>query len=320
MSNEARPSAARIGALGFLAIALVCAAFAFYLVNRLMHAKGYSGERVKQIVVAKKALPAAQPIPKDALEIINWPESSVPAGAFNDIAAIFQGGHAPVPTTGILAGEPVTSTRLAAASQGTGLAAVVQPGMRAVAVKMRDTVGRSGLVYPGAHVDILATIRDPEGRGPSTRIAVQNVRVLSVELETDVATSRPPKEGGGNLSSSGSSSVDGTVVTLEVTPEAAEIVSLADREGNVDFALRNGSDNEIASTAGATPFLFSAYPQSLLVEDETVAAPAPAPTKGSGQRIRLEAKDRGQDTNARDIEMKASRGGTQEIETYHAPR
>ena len=57
-----------------------------------------------------------------------------------------------------------------------------------IAVKVDDSVGRAGLVYPGAIVDVIATIRDPEGRGPSTRIAVSAYRTW-----TSRSTARPGK-------------------------------------------------------------------------------------------------------------------------------
>lgn len=323
-----RPRAAQFGALGFAAVALGCAGFAAYLVGKLLHDGGYSGEKVRPVVVAKRALPAAEPLAPDALEVVQWPESAVPEGAVGDVAALFPAGQpAPVPTTGILAGEPIVPSRLAAPGQGTGLAALLRPGYRAVAVKVDDAVGRAGLVYPGAHVDILATIRDPEGRGPSTRIAVENARVLAVELETDVATRRPRKQDEGGGMSSGQV-VDGTVVTLEVAPADAEIVSLARREGQVDLALRNGSDDEPGGTRGATPVAFSAFAPAPVAADGAMAQAAPPPIvvapadsgragrrgAGSGRRrIEIRASD--------DADKPARTGGgsnSNTIETYHA--
>ena len=221
--------------MAFLAVALLCGSFAAFLASRLIAAKGYSGERVRPVVVAKVALSAAQPITVELLDVVNWPESSVPPGAASTIKELFPDDKPRVTTTGILPGEAVVPARLASTSQGVGLAAVVEPGKRGVAVKVDDAVRRSGLVYPGAHVDVISTMRDPEGRTVSTRTAVSNVKVLAVEAETDVAT-RHTK---GNERDG---SAD-TIVTLEVRPDEAEVLSLAAREGKVDLALRNGTDN-----------------------------------------------------------------------------
>ena len=288
-SRESRPKS-QYGFLIFLALALVCAAFAAFIASNMMRARGYTGERVRPVVVAKIALAAAQPLTKDSLEVVNWPESSVPPGAAANVAELIKDEKfPPVLTTGILPGAPVLPARLSSPSQGVGLAAVVEVGKRGVSVKVDDTVARSGLVYPGARVDVLATIRDPGGLGPSTRIAVSNVKVLAVESQTDVATRKPQKEEGGGAMSGGSSSRSDTIVTLEVTPEDAEIVSLVVREGKIDLALRNGNDHSPTATLGATPSHFSAYatpPTSSSANAEITTAgrlPRPAPTRGGAK-------------------------------------
>ena len=61
MSNSSRTRATQVGALAFIAVALMCAAFAAFLVNRMISAKGYTGDRVRPVVVARHALQAAQP-------------------------------------------------------------------------------------------------------------------------------------------------------------------------------------------------------------------------------------------------------------------
>lgn len=323
-NHEPRSRTARLGGLGFGGVALGCAALSAYLVGRILSAHGYANERVRPVVVAKHALSAAQPLTLDALHVVSWPESTVPAGAFRATKEVFAAYPAPIPTTGILAGEPVLPARLAGPTQGTGLAALVRPGFRAVAVKTDDAVGRAGLVYPGAHVDVLATIRDPEGRGPSTRIAVENCLVLAVEADTDVAT-RPLRKGGDTLTSS---SQTGTVVTVEVSPADAEVVSLAGREGIVDLALRNGSDTGSAATRGATPHHFSAF--ALREDVSPTPTQAPGPTALAAQRwprvapsaipaIQIKAFDGPLEPTAPEETRKSSRrGSADEIETYHA--
>ncbi|MBI4508443.1 MAG: Flp pilus assembly protein CpaB [Deltaproteobacteria bacterium] len=324
--HDRNPRGAKLGALGFAAVALACAAIAAFVAGRLLQAGGYTGERVRPVVVAARPLPAAQPLTKTDLKVASWPEAWVPSGAVSRIEDLFVGDKPPVPTAGILEGEPVLPARLATASQGTAMAALVEPGKRAVAVKVDEAVKRAGLVYPGANVDVMATIRDPEGRGPSTKIAVENVRVLSVELETDVATRRPKREDGPT-----SDGVQGTVVTLQVNPREAEIVSLAAREGSVDLALRNGSDHSPAGTRGATPFAFTAYsPSDAAIA--SLAVPRPAPALSSGALVATTANDKvdteSKRSSRRKIELRvpdadmparvSTQATTMEIETYHA--
>ncbi len=317
MSTTPRTRAIQMGAVAFFAVGLVCAALIAFLVKSMISARGYTGDRVRPVVVAKHALPAAVAITPDDVDVMSWPEKHVPEGVVADPKQLFAAGKPLIPTTAILVGEPIVPARLASQQQGTGLAALVRDGYRAVAVKVDDSVGRAGLVYPGAIVDVLATMRDQD-HGPSTRIAVSGARVLAVEAETDVATRRPRRAEDANDMSK--SSFYGTVVTLEVTPDDAEIVSLAAREGKVDLALRNGTDKKPVETKGAIPLYFSAFapdvaPAGAATEAKGAlpaqALPGLADKKGSrsGRRIDLRAVDSGH--GSRDNPAK-------EIETYHA--
>jgi pilus assembly protein CpaB len=312
MSTSPRTRATQVGGLAFVAVALLCAAFAAFLVNRMITAKGYTGDRVRPVVVARTALPAAKPITPADVHVVNWPEKSIPPGVVASPKALFGDNKLLIPTTAILEGEPIVPSRLATQAQGTGLAAVVREGYRAVAVKTDDAVGRSKIVYPGAHVDVIATIRDQAGRGPSSRIAVSDVKVLAVESETDVAT-RPRQADGtpeGPGQTSTRSPLTGTVVTLEVTPEDAEVLALVARTGTVDLALRNGSDRKPVETRGAIPIMFSAFAPDVAMEPGE-EAPAGQAAAGRGGRLELRAVDSRKD-------RRENPDRAPEIETYRA--
>ena len=278
-------TAAKFGALGLGAVALGCAAMAAFFVGNLLTAKGYTGSRVRPVVVAKADLPAAVPMTPDMLEVVDWPEKNVPAGAVDQIDALFADDSAPVPSVGILAGEPVVLSRLSTTQSGTGVARLVRPNMRAVALQVDDSIGYTGLVYPGAFVDVIVTIRDPEGRGPSSRIAVQAAKVLTVGAETDVATRRSRNKRADKLTNAPDQG--GTYLTLEVTPDEAEILSIARNEGQLDIALRNGRDDQVVETAGATPLKFSAFAPP---EDDGITPSAAAPK--AAKRARRRSKRR----------------------------
>jgi pilus assembly protein CpaB len=312
MSTSPRTRATQVGGLAFVAVALLCAAFAAFLVNRMITAKGYTGDRVRPVVVAKTSLPAARAITPADVHVVNWPEKSIPPGVVGSPKALFADNKLLIPTTAILEGEPIVPSRLANQSQGTGLAAVVREGYRAVAVKTDDAIARSKLVYPGAYVDVIATIRDQAGRGPSSRIAVADVKVLGVEAETDVATR--PRQVEGTTDTPGQTNtrpnLTGTVVTLEVTPEDAEVLALITRTGTVDLALRNGSDRKPVETRGAIPIMFSAFAPDIEVEPGQQAPAGQAPG-GRSRGIELRAVD-----SKRDRRENPDRAP--EIETYRA--
>lgn len=315
-TSSVKVKAARFGALGFMAVALGCAALAAFVVGDMMSAE-YTGSRVVPVVVATAELHAGEPLVASDLAVRDWPEDAVPPGAFHAVEALLENHAGASVTVGILPGEPVTQARLATNQTGTGVAALIRPNMRAFAMKVDDSIGFTGLVYPGAFVDLIATMRDPEGRGPSARIAVQNARVLSVGMDADVATRKQQTRKADKLS--GSSQSSGTFVTLEVTPAEAEILSVAKREGTVDLVLRNAADDLVIDTDGATPAEFSAFAIEPDAEDaeepkkKTAREDRKVRVKRQNRRIQLVASDEPDSPAA-----KKPAKNTGAIETYHA--
>jgi pilus assembly protein CpaB len=314
--------ATQLGALGFFAIALGCGAFAAFLIARVVNAKGYNNDKTQPVVVAKHNLPAAQPLTEADVEVVNWPEKHIPPGVSEDTKSLFSSGKPLIPTVGILEGEPIVQSRLANSAAGTGIAALVHEGFRAMAVKVDDAVGRSGLVYPGAHVDVVVTTKDQEGH-TMTRIAVGDALVLAVEAETDVSTRKMRNPGEGtSMSESNNQGYTGTVVTIEVGPDDAQVIALAGKEGHIDLALRNGSDRTPASTKVVIPIEFSSLPPDtvgLPLNLPPGAAPPPTaivPTKPPmpGGKTPVRAVDPAKRIELRAVDDKPK----SEIETYHA--
>jgi pilus assembly protein CpaB len=291
--STVKAGAARAGALGFLAVALGCAALAAFALAGTMKSR-YSGARVEPVVVARAELRAGQPLTAELFEVRDWPADALPDGTFSSVEALMAAYAGATPTVGILAGEPLVAGRLSSARSGTGVAALLRPSMRAIAVEVDDAAGYTGLLYPGAIVDVVATVRDPMGRGPSSRIAVQHARVLSVGLDTDVANRRVQRDGSGLDGAADK----GTYVTLEVAPAEAEILAVERAEGRIDLVLRNAADDAVIDTAGATPEQFSAFatPEVAVLADDAAAAPrgreARVPTvKRDKRRIQISASD-----------------------------
>ena len=58
----------------------------------------------------------------------------------------------------VLAQQPVLPGMLAAKNAGNGLAALIPPNMRAIAVRVDDVVGVAGFIHPDDRVDVLVTM------------------------------------------------------------------------------------------------------------------------------------------------------------------
>ncbi len=112
------------------------------------------------------------------------------------------------------------------------LAAVLQPGMRALTVGVDAITGTAGLIWPGDRVDLILTQVMPDNAAsPGHRVAAEtvltDVRVIAIDQQL-VQGASP-----------GSSEQPARTVTLEVNQDQAERVSVATRLGRLSLAVRS---------------------------------------------------------------------------------
>ncbi|QNI32885.1 Flp pilus assembly protein CpaB [Alloacidobacterium dinghuense] len=141
----------------------------------------------------------------------------------------------------IYQGEPILESRLAAPGSGGGLAATIRSGMRACAVKVDEVVGVAGFVTPGMRVDVLISGNPPGttnvNEGPKVKTLLQNIEVLSAGTDIQKDNEGKPQQV--------------QVVNLLVSPEQAELLSLASNETKIQLVLRNPLDTEVTHPPGS---------------------------------------------------------------------
>ncbi|MFP4519221.1 MAG: Flp pilus assembly protein CpaB [Oceanicaulis sp.] len=130
--------------------------------------------------------------------------------------------------TAFSTGEPLNPARLAMAGEAGFMAAVLTPGMRAVAVPTSARAGAGGFILPNDRVDII--VATDNGNGIRTDVVVENVRVLAIDQSS---------------SDDGDGPVVGSTATVELTPDQSRAVALAVAAGDISLALRS-----VADTAG----------------------------------------------------------------------
>jgi Flp pilus assembly protein CpaB len=123
----------------------------------------------------------------------------------------------------------------------------------------------AGFVLPHTHVDVLVSLS--QGDKTVSRIVLQDVEVLAIAQEIEKVNDQPEPV---------------RVVTVLVTPQQAERLTLASREGTLRLAMRNYSDKQIVSTDGIdlTQMMGDNTPQiaPIPVEQHPVyVAPQPRP-------------------------------------------
>jgi pilus assembly protein CpaB len=216
--------------------AVLIAGLATYGVFRVLEAAKTSARVATQpVLVAAKNIPAGAALDPSALTVTHWPAVAVPPGALTSLQAA-RGRVARVP---VFAGEAIVPGRLAREGTAPGLEAQIAPGMRAMSVRINDVAGLSGLVQPNSRVDVLVTLRHAgQTTEEVSKLFLENMRVLSMG-------SRTTRDGSGQATPA-------TTATLEVTPEQAERLAVAQRQGMVQLVLRGFDDHDSTKTKGAT--------------------------------------------------------------------
>lgn len=237
-SEGARRSGVRAAA--FWGVAIVAGLGAALLITRYLERRTVTvSTPTAKIVVAAMDLPLATKLRAEQLRLADWPVSALPPGALRDVRDAVD--H--ILTSRVLDGEPVLPGKLAAKDAGNGLAALIPSNMRAVAVRVDDVVGVAGFIHPDDRVDVIVTIhpQKPADAEPTSKVILQNVKVLAVGKELEVSdrnriTANPV-----------------TVATLLVNPEESEKLALSAVEGRLLLTLRSWTDNQAVLTGGVSP-------------------------------------------------------------------
>lgn len=238
--------------------AILTAAAATIAVSRMIAAAGTpQREPTHSVVVTTRDVPAGVPVPREALSLVPWPARIAPAESF----AVIDSVAGRVTRAPLRSGEPVFGAGLAARGAAPGLEGAIEPNRRAMAVRVNEAAGVSGLVRPNSRVDVLMTVRDATGAlSTQARVVVSDIRVLGV------GPARPP-EGvpeGAPLPANVAS-----IVTLEVSPEQARQLAAAESQGAIQVVLRGFGSIDAPAQGGdavAGAGSAAAAPGAVLVE------------------------------------------------------
>lgn len=190
------------------------------------------------VLVAASGLDYGTTLNETSVKWQPWPKSSPIVGvirksaepnAVQDLKGWVVRGH-------FMADEPIRKDRLVKGPTAGLMSTLVAPGMRAIAINIDSSGATSagGFVLPNDHVDILRTYRDEDavkaGQPDAfiTETLLRNVKVLAIgpNVQTE----------------NGKSVIVGSNATLELTPRQAELVTLAQRTGQLSLALRAMTD------------------------------------------------------------------------------
>lgn len=224
----------RLTVLGVsLLFSLVVSSLFYQMTARAGAGKRQEQSELKDLVVAAKPLSVGITVKPTDVRVIKVGIEQFPKQGFAKVEEVID---RPV-VSNILLDEPLLEGRLASRGSGMGIAPIIPVGMRALTVRVNDVVGVAGFIMPQMRVDVLVTGRPPgNDNNTMTTTVLQNILVLTVGT-----TTQPDARG---------QAINAPSVTVLVTPDQAEILTLASNEGRIQLVLRNGSDPSLEKTNG----------------------------------------------------------------------
>lgn len=257
-----------------------------YLRREAPNGPGGQVAQTTQVVVAARPIEFGAKLDASMLKTVAFPADSVPAGAFTSADQLVGGENARVAMRAFALNEPILATRVSERGGRLSLSGLLREGMRAVTLRSNEVASVGGFVLPGDRVDILLTREIDTGpsaqNSPSvTQIIGENIRVLGVDQNPNEETDRPAVP---------------RAITIEVTPEQAQAISLAQQVGTVTLSLRHMMDElpnaRMATTSNDFGFVRMAA-RSYASAPAAPRAPRPQPAvqttadTGGGWQVRV---------------------------------
>jgi len=185
------------------------------------------GLEVEPVVVASKDLTFGEILDEADMKVAMFPLGSVAKGSY----AMPESLSGQVTKVFLMENEPILDSKLS--SKGGGLSLLIEPTKRASSIEVDKVSGVSGFVLPGDRVDVILTVKQPGTVGDAVaKTILQNIEVLAAGEKTQ---------------QKGDKVITVQAVTLLVEPEGAQDLALARSEGKLHLALRNPTDDEIAT-------------------------------------------------------------------------
>src|SRR5690606_32320874 len=184
-----------------------------------------------EIAVAVEMMPAGMVLKPEHIRWQQWPEASVSPDHFVKGQLDLNELVGSVVRQNIAQGEPLIPSRIVRPNDRGFLAAILEPGVRAVTAAINATAGIAGLILPGGRVDLILT-HSPAAAGEDSKrerraseTVLHNVRILATDQRTDFEA--------------GEAGQPAKTATLEVSPKQAEVIAMVSELGRLSLSLRS---------------------------------------------------------------------------------
>lgn len=141
-----------------------------------------------KVFVSERPLRYGEPLTREDVRIVEWPENAVPEGAFLKEVALFpENEDRPrVVLRAMEKDEAILALKVTEPGKPAGLTSQLAPGMRAFAIKVDVASGVSGFLRPGDRVDVywsgrISSLTEDKGRREFTKLIEPGLRLIAVD-------------------------------------------------------------------------------------------------------------------------------------------
>jgi pilus assembly protein CpaB len=198
------------------------------------------------VAVATTPLNYGTEITPDKVRFVDFPNTSIPPGAFTTAQQLLPDGKKRVALMPISVNEPILKEKISAEGEGASISALLPDGMRAATVRINDVSGVAGFIQPNDHVDVLITRAPPEGGSEVTDVLLQNIRVIAMGAQAKDSDGKP---------------IPARTATLEIVPIDAQKLALGEAAGSLSLVLRKPGEpnNPVVETVSLNDLRYNMY-------------------------------------------------------------
>ena len=192
----------------------------------------------KTVWVADKPLKYGQPLTREDVRAVKWPENAIPEGTFFEETVLFPENTKDqrIVLRNIEKDEAIMAVKVTEPGEDSGLTSRLARGMRAFALKVDVSSGVSGFLRPGDRVDIYwtgrVTVGNQSSNGDVTKLIESAIQLIAIDQSADALVV-------------GEVSIAKTV-TVAVNPQQVAALAQAQSTGKLYLSLVGTNDDTVA--------------------------------------------------------------------------
>ena len=187
------------------------------------------------VVVARRDLQRGDPVSAETMAVRQIPSDLAPSSGISPER--FESYIGSTLALSVRSGEPLLTVAIAG-SDAAHFSQRLRTGFRAITIAVDEVNALSGMLQPGDRIDLMLTARAADARNDGqdqTIVLMQDVLILATgrQVHPDLR---------GDAESSKSQERQFGAITIEVDPDRAQRLIVAQRSGRITAILRNPTD------------------------------------------------------------------------------